>query len=165
MVQAMDWATHALVAGGVGVLFHPLPAFLVGFATHILLDIYISEYMPYPFNKYWWWFLAQISIVVGSIMLSPINVIFAIIGGLSPDIIDGVVGFLRKSKRFGGGINLPTRGKDAWLKESAWMAGELLFPFHRPSTNTLFNLPFKGNVIVVLLLLAVTIILRCLDVV
>ncbi len=133
-VYASDWILHATAGGLLGGYFHPIIAFIVGIITHGILDVFVDEYMPYPFMKYWWWFSIQVIVVVILIMISPINMVFGILGSITPDIVDGIYGFSTKKK---GGLNIPSsftkKGYNAWVKNSNWNAGKLLCPFHKAS--------------------------------
>lgn len=116
--HAADWITHSGVAG-IAALFLQgnsvisiLLAVALGFVTHAILDLLINEFKGWPPTRYWLWYVTQVIAVTVLIVLSPPLAVWAIIGCLLPDIIDGVYGFL--------------------INKAAWMRGDLLFWFHRP---------------------------------
>ena len=133
---AADWITHSAVAGlvatalhGEGLLINAL-ALLLGFATHATLDLTVNEFKAWPPARFWPWYATQVIVVTVLIVLSPPLAVWAIIGGLLPDIIDGVYGFI--------------------INKDAWMRGDLLFWFHRPRGATSTQ-SLKANIIVVVI--------------
>lgn len=108
IAQAADWITHSGVAGIAALLLQGnsaisiLLAVALGFVTHVILDLLINEFKGWPPARFWSWYVTQVIAVTVLIVLSPSLAVWAIIGGLLPDLIDGVYGFV---------IN-----RDAWMR-------------------------------------------------
>ena len=135
-VYAADWITHSALGSLLGYAVPPWIAFVIGFISHMVLDIWISEFKAFPIKKYWVWLLSQVAIVIALVLLPPANMAFGVLGAITPDVIDGIYGFFTKKK---GGINLPkslsSKSLKEWINDSNWSAGNLLFPFHRSDYN------------------------------
>lgn len=129
---AADWITHSALGGFLGHFTSPVLAFVIGFISHIILDIFVNEFKAFPVTKHWWWYSCQIVVVTVLLLFSPSNIVFGTLGAISPDIIDGIYGFFSKRT---GGVNLPkgvsSSALTKWINDSNWNAGNLLFPFHR----------------------------------
>lgn len=127
MAEAADWILHSATGGLFGVYFSPLVAFIMGFVSHIILDLYVYEFSPFPLAKYYWWLIIQVVVVGALLLISPISIIFGILGGLAPDIIDGLQGLFLKPD---GSLNIPSRDINRWLAQSRWNRGIMFFPWH-----------------------------------
>ena len=129
----------------------------MGFVSHGIIDMYFIEFNPFPLSKYWWWLAIQIMIVGVVLFFSPVAVVFGIIGGLLPDLIDGVQGLLLKPD---GSINilkeLSSGGIQKWMSESRWNHGINIMPFHKPGSARVHKeMSLTVNIVVSLLSLLV----------
>ena len=109
-----------------GLAHTPETAVVLGCASHVGLDLLITEYKPDAKAKWIGWCIYQL---IGCIVIASLNPLS--LCGLIPDAVEV--------------IHMAYR----WVRDktNVWQSGEHLLPFHRPTFKPLVSLGFAGTVI------------------
>lgn len=126
IAEAADWIIHSVAGATAGAItpWSMALAFIMGFGTHVILDLYFIEFKSWPIKRYWWWLVAQIVVAVYLYLSVGTHARAGLLGGLAPDIIEGLIAFLITTD---GRLNFPMD-----ISRSRWMSGKMIFWFHKP---------------------------------